>query len=90
MFVCYSLLMCNTQRLALVHAEGARSLAVAVAFWAILLAVARPAVDLIHMNRNRGAVQVLPTHHYTHRQPHMLHIIVLHIPHMLLSTFMFR
>lgn len=55
--------MCNTQRLSLVHAEGSCSLAITVAFWSKLLAVARLAINFISVDRNSGAVQVLPTDH---------------------------
>ena len=81
-FVCYSLFMCNAQRLSLVCAEGTRSLAVTVAFWSILLAIACLAVNFIHMNSNSCAVQVLVAHHYTNTHTY---IVVLHIC-MCLST----
>lgn len=55
--------MCDTQRLSLVHAEGPRSLAITITFWSILLAVARLAVNFIRVDRDSGAVQVLPTDH---------------------------
>lgn len=67
----YSLFMCNTQRLSLVHAECPCSLAITVAFWPVLLAVARLAVNFIHVNSNSCAVQILPTHHCTDRHIHM-------------------
>lgn len=55
--------MCDTQGLSLVHAECPGSLAITVTFWPVLLAVARLAVDFIHTNGDRCAVQVLPAHH---------------------------
>lgn len=67
----HSLIMCNTQRLSLVHAEDARSLAITVAFWPILPAMAPLAVNFIHMNSNSCAVQALVAIHCTNRQIHM-------------------
>lgn len=55
--------MLNTQSLSLVHAERPCSLTITVAFWPVLLAVARLAVDFLLMNSHSCAVQVLPTHH---------------------------
>lgn len=54
--------MCDTQSLSFVHVEGPSSLTVTVAFWPVLLPIACLAVDLIHMNSNSCAVQVLRTH----------------------------
>lgn len=55
--------MRHTQVLPFVHAEGACSLAVTIAFWTILLAIAGLAIHLIIMNCHSGAVQTLPTDH---------------------------
>lgn len=62
----YSLCVWDPQTLPLVHVEGAGSLAVAVAFRAVLLAVACLAVDFIAVNSHSCAVQVLPADHWTH------------------------
>lgn len=58
-----SLFIFDSQRLALVSAQGPCSLPVSIALGAILLAVAGLAVDLLSMHSNGGAVQVLLTDH---------------------------
>lgn len=59
----YSLLVLDAQRLPLVGAQRACALPVAIAFWPILLAIARLAVDLFTMHSHSGAVQILLADH---------------------------
>lgn len=61
--VARGLLMLDAQRLPLVRAQRARALPVAVAFWPVLLAIARLAVDLLTMHGHGGAVQILLADH---------------------------
>lgn len=58
-----SLFIFDSQRLALVSAQGPGSHPVSVALGAVLLAIAGLAVDLLSMHGNGGAVQVLLTDH---------------------------
>lgn len=58
-----SLFVFDSQRLALVSAQGPGSHPVSVALGAVLLAIAGLAVDLLSMHGNGGAVQVLLTDH---------------------------
>lgn len=59
----YSLLVSDAERFPLVHAQGARTLPVAVALGPILLAVAGLAIDLLAVHGHSGAVQVLLADH---------------------------
>lgn len=59
-----SLVEFDSQRLPLVGAQGPCSLPIAVAFGAILLAVAGLAVDLFPVHSYGGAVEVLFTDHW--------------------------
>lgn len=54
----------NPQSFTRVHTQGSGTTTITIAFWAIFLAVARFAVDLIHMYSYRGAVQILSAHHW--------------------------
>lgn len=60
----YSLLMLDAQRLPLVHTQGSCALPEAIAFWPILLAVTRLAIDLFSMHGHSGAIQILLADHW--------------------------
>lgn len=57
------LLMLDAQRLPLVHTQGSCALPEAIAFWPILLAITRLAIDLFSMHGHSGAVQILLADH---------------------------
>lgn len=59
-----SLFVFDSQRLALVGAQGPGAHPIPIALGAVLLAIAGLAVDLISMHSNSGAVQVLLTDHW--------------------------
>lgn len=58
-----SLFRLDSKSFSAVHTQSAGSAPEAVAFGPIFLAVARLAVDLVHMNGHRRAVQVLLADH---------------------------
>lgn len=62
--ILYSLLMLDAQRFPLVHTQGSCALPEAIAFWPILLAITRLAIDLFSMHGHSGAVQILLADHW--------------------------